>query len=111
MTEQEQDLEPVPFDCPIDGCDYTTASDGAYERDRLAHEHDAEMHYEREHAGRVRIKVVLETEQLLGGRDPMDVADHHFDRMSEDDRTPFGYDVAYTVAEVIEESDVGENDD
>lgn len=105
MSEQ-QERATIPFDCPIEGCDYSTASEGAYERDRLAHEHDAEMHYEREHAGRVRIKVVLETEQLLGERDPMDVADYFHDRFTDSDR-PHGFDVAYTVAEVIEESDVG----
>jgi len=76
------------------------------ERSYHSHEHDAEMHYEREHAGKVRIKVTLEREQLLGTRDPQDIADAYFEKMQ--DKELLGWDVAYSSVEVLEESDVND---
>lgn len=107
--ELQHENEP-PFDCPFDGCDWSSKRPNGLGFDRPAneeyriHERRAEEHYEDEHAGRAKVRVTLEMEQRLGAQDPHDIADRYHDQFEErDDIT--GWDVAYAVAEVIEESD------
>lgn len=87
--------------CPFDGCDWSYE----YRRDSYTAELDAdfkaEHHYERAHAGRVRIQVTLETEQRLGPRDPKQVRKQAIERF--EDTT--SYDVAHARTEVLEAAD------
>jgi len=62
----------------------------------------AEQHYEREHAGKARVQVVLEKEVLIGDREPHDLTDQALEQL--DDRV-CGYDVAFSRAEVLDEAD------
>lgn len=98
----EIDRPNLPLTCPFDDCDWSSQpmGDGA----RISHDHAARSHYEREHAGRVKIRVTLEREQLLGDRDPVEIADRAHDYMAEGDAPP-GWDVAYTSAEVLDAAD------
>jgi hypothetical protein len=89
MIQQEPPYESDdPKPCPFPDCNR-----------QLRTEHDSAMHYEREHAGRVRVLVTIEHEQLLGDRDPQDVADAMHDRYADD------FEVAWTRAEVVEPAD------
>lgn len=74
------------------------------ETDAMAAEHQAEMHYEREHAGRVRVQMTWEMEHLLGELS----AQEHRERLVErygDERKFGGYELAHVRTEVIEEAD------
>ena len=99
----------LPKTCPFDGCDWTPKLTGPTDfqthadRERW-HEQRATEHYERQHAGRVRVRAVLERDVLLGPRDPHDAADAALERLREREDI-LGFDVAYTVAEVVEEPD------
>jgi hypothetical protein len=87
--------------CPFEGCDweYESHFDG-YSSD-LDADFKAEQHYEREHAGKIRIQVTLESEQMLGDRDPKKVRENALERFE----SKVGYDVAHVRTEVLEESD------
>lgn len=61
-------------------------------------------HYEREHAGRCRIRVVLESEQLLRSGTLQDRIDDAHDRWVDKD-VGVGWDVAYVLGEVVQEAD------
>ncbi|PGF14417.1 hypothetical protein CP556_21385, partial [Natrinema sp. CBA1119] len=99
-------------ECPFPDCEWAYEYAPDYDG-RLEADFRSEMHYEREHAGEVRIKVTLETAQLLGDRNPMAVAEHAHERFA--DKTTAGYEVAYACAEVTEEADdhsvLAEDDD
>lgn len=87
-------------ECPFPDCDWSYESrfPDSYSGE-LSADFRAEQHYEREHAGRVRIQVTLETEQQLGGRDPKEVREHFLERYEESTHI----DVAYVRTEVLEE--------
>lgn len=87
-------------ECPFPECDWSKE----YDPDNYAEEVDAdwsaEMHYEKEHGGRVRIQVTLETEEILGGRDHKDIRE----RILDEEDFP-GYSIAFVATEVVEEAD------
>lgn len=87
-------------ECPFPDCDWFDMYDPGLEDDERGSEHRATMHYEKEHAGRVRLLVTIEVEQLLGARSPSDARVHAMERF---DRR--GHDVAFVRSEVIEEAD------
>lgn len=87
--------------CPFKGCDWSYESRHDGYSAELDADFKAEHHYEREHAGRVRIQVTLESEQRLGPRDPQDIRENVIERF--EDTT--SYDVAHARTEVLEEAD------
>lgn len=87
-------------ECPFPDCEWTYEYADDYDG-RLDADFRSEMHYEREHAGEVRIKVTLETTQRLEDQDPAAVAERAHERFAERDTGP--YEVAYACAEVTEE--------
>lgn len=86
-------------ECPFPDCDWEYEYRPDYSGETSA-DYQSELHYEREHAGRVRIQVTLEAEQLLGGRDPDDIRESYLER---DDYRPF--EVAHVATEVFEPAD------
>jgi len=87
--------------CPFEDCDWSYEYGAeSYSTERDADYH-AERHYEKEHAGRIRIQVTLETEELLGEREPREIRERAIDRFEETSR----YDVAFVRTEVLEQSD------
>lgn len=88
--------------CPFPDCGWSYE----YEPnlvDELSLDYKRERHYEREHAGRVKIHVKLETTQLLGDRDLQDISDRYHDKMA--DKLPPSMDLSWTAAEEIEPAD------
>lgn len=113
MPMSDADTGAEVRECRFEDCDWSHEFDSDGHGDRDVASYRTRRHYEREHGGRVRIRVTLEREQILGDRDPHDVADRFHD--SFEDRVG-GWDVSYAVAEVVEEPDdhskvVGGDDD
>lgn len=100
MSENDQSASAVKR-CPFDGCDWSKEYDPNSYDSGLDADFAAEMHYEREHAGRVRIRVTLEVEQLLGSRDPEEIGSRALDRWQEKTSwTPI-----HTQVKVVEDAD------
>lgn len=96
-------------ECPRDDCDWSETYRLDWDGEHTA-QYRAELHYERDHCGTVRTRVVIEREGLLHpGQNLGDRADHHHDhvqeRLVDTDRTLTGYEVAYAVAEITEDPD------
>ena len=108
IVQYESDDETV-VTCPFDGCDWSRrlAYPDSPDADMMA-EHKAITHYEREHAGRCRIRVVLESEQLLRHGTLEERIDRAHDRWADKD-LGLGWDVAYVLGEVIEPADDHDN--
>lgn len=87
--------------CPFEGCEWSYESRRDDYTAGLDADFKAEQHYEREHAGRVRIQVALEQEQMLGDRDPEEIRERVMDRFESEP----GYEVAYVRTEVLDEAD------
>lgn len=86
--------------CPFDGCSWHREFDPDDEFSKEMADHDSEMHYEREHAGRIRVQVTLEREYLIGNRETEDVRISELERFEKD-----GYEVAHVRSEVLKEAD------
>lgn len=99
-TDSEDESVSVS-ECPFPECDWSREYDPNDEYGRAMTEASAEHHYEREHAGRVRVQVTLEKEQLLGGRATEDIRK----RLSDEMDGVKGYSLAYVRTEVLEEPD------
>lgn len=87
------------WECPFPDCDWEWDPDDNLVADNIIADHDAEMHYEKQHAGKVRIQVTIEWEELLGSREPADVREMAMERF-EDSRG----EVAYARSEILEEA-------
>lgn len=87
--------------CSFEGCEWSYESRYDGYSARLDADFKVEQHYEREHAGRVRIQVALENEQQLGDRDPEDIRERVMERFESEP----GYEVAHVRTEVLEEAD------
>ncbi len=98
-VERYENVEEVT--CPFADCDWSQEYKDD-EHGRHLRDAKAEQHYEREHAGKARVQVVLEKEVLIGDRDPHDITDQALENI--DDHVN-GYEVAWSRAEVLEESD------
>lgn len=97
MTPEAKQTETIT--CPFPECDWSHDYDPDEFHDELTADHRAEMHYEREHAGKVEVQVTLEKTEQLGGRDPEAIRERVFDR-------PWmGYDVAHVRTKVLDEAD------
>jgi hypothetical protein len=96
-----QDTGTVLRECPFEGCDWAVEFNPDNYHDELDADHRSEQHYEREHAGRVRVRVVLEYERLLGARTPQEVSDAAHEKWA--DKQPGA--LAFTYAEEIEPAD------
>jgi hypothetical protein len=94
-------------ECPFDGCGWSIEVEKLYPKDQQAREdaeHQAEMHFDREHRGQARVKVVLEREVSVHPKQSLsEIIDGEHDRMVDD--TPVGYEVAYAVGEFLKEPD------
>lgn len=89
--------------CPFDGCDWSDFT--APGPDMHMHAEDiAIRHYEREHAGKCRIRVVLESERLLREGTLQERIDSAHDRWDGTD-VGVGWEVAYVLGEVVQEAD------
>lgn len=99
MNSSEQSLETA--ECPFPDCDWDYRYDPEQYYDELDKDFAAEQHYEREHAGRVRIQVTLEKEQMLCERDPREIRE----RLSEEMEGVKGFSLAYVRTEVLEDAD------
>jgi hypothetical protein len=86
--------------CPFTDCEWSYEYDPDSYTSELDADFRAERHYEKAHAGRVRIQVVLEKEQLQGDREPKQIRERMIERFEEQ-----GHDVAYVRTEVLEEPD------
>jgi hypothetical protein len=84
--------------CPFEDCDWTT--DLHTENGRVIDDSACIIHYEREHAGRVRLQITIEKEVNIGSRDLEDIREHELARWESD-----GHDVAHVRSEVLEEAD------
>jgi hypothetical protein len=87
-------------ECPFPDCDWTYE----YEEDfngELTADHRATMHYKREHAGKVQVQITLETERLLGDRDPSDIRERYLDEYD----PGAAFDVVHVRTKVLDESD------
>lgn len=111
-TSNGNDYGSVVRKCPFDGCGWQIEVGKMSPEDETARrdaEHRAELHFDREHRGTARVKVVLEREvSVHPGQDIQEIVDHHHDTLSDD--TPAGYEVAYAVGEYIEEPDDSEEE-
>ena len=92
--------ESTTRECPFPGCEWSYDRDGDGYTDVLEADRRAHRHYEREHAGEVRIQVTLEKTQRLGDRDPAAIRERLLEGLS----VP-GYDVAHARTEVLEPAD------
>lgn len=103
MTGSETQVHgnPETLECPFSDCDWATEYDADCDASEISAENSAELHYEREHAGRVRIQVTIEKEQILGPREPKDIREREIERWEER-----GHDVAHVRTEVLEEADL-----
>jgi hypothetical protein len=97
----ESDRRTEQLTCPFEGCEWEHNYNPDSPWGREDAESHAELHYERDHAGKVRIQVTLEREQLLGERDPEDIRE----RVMNDFEEKSSYDVAFVRTEVLEEAD------
>jgi hypothetical protein len=86
--------------CPFPDCDWETNYDAELDYGEHDAEVAAEFHYEREHAGEVKIQITLESTQLLGERDPEQIRKRKMEQFEDE-----GYDVAFVRTEVVEEAD------
>jgi hypothetical protein len=102
MTPDSQEQSSGLMECPFDGCDWEREYDPDDYYDELMSDSYAQRHYEDEHAGRVRVRIVLEAEQLLGDRTAQEVSDAFHESWEEKDLPA---DLMYTYAEVVEEAD------
>ena len=94
----------VTVTCPFPDCDWEHTADWCSNEfdNELSADENATYHYEDEHAGRVRIQITLETEQLLGGRDPTDIRQYYLEKYQEKNDI---MDVAHVRTEITEPSD------
>jgi len=97
-TNRFENVEEV--DCPFEACDWSQEYIND-EEGRMMKGAKAEQHYNREHAGEARVKVVLEKTVNIGDREPHDLSDSAHDELAGE--VP-GYEVAYAVTEVVEEA-------
>jgi hypothetical protein len=84
--------------CPFEDCDWTTEL--PTENGRVIDDSECIIHYEREHAGRVRLQITIEKELLIGDRDLETIRESELKRWEED-----GHDVAHVRSEVLQETD------
>jgi len=110
MSEQSSDGSEhgtVRRECPFEGCGWSIEVAKLYPEDQMAREdaeHQAERHFDREHRGKARIKVVLEREVSPHPKqDLVEIIDHYHDQVA--DSFPAGFEVAYAVGEWLEKSD------
>jgi len=88
--------------CPFDGCGWEREYNPDDYHDKLDADYAAETHYERQHGGEVRVRVMLEWTEVLGSRSPQEVSDAAHDEWAPAEN---GADLVFTYAEVIEEAD------
>lgn len=101
-----EDSPTVTRTCPFADCDWSHEYYPSNYSSDFEAGLEAEMHYEAEHAGTVRVKVTLECDQLLGARDVSEVSDSahtRWERILEEEFQ--AWDLAYVGAEVVEEPD------
>lgn len=98
-VDRDENVEEVT--CPFEDCDWSQEFK-CDEHGRLLQGGKTEQHYEREHAGKARVQVVLEKEVLIGDRDSHDLTDAALDQLEDKVR---GYEVAYSRAKVLDEAD------
>lgn len=90
-------------ECPYNGCGWHIEVEKDWPEDEIAREdadHQAEMHFEREHGGRAKVRVVLEKEVFAHpGRELQDILDETHDEI--EDKAPAGWDVAFAYGEFL----------
>lgn len=86
--------------CPFPDCGWSHEYDPESYTSTLDADFAAERHYEREHAGRVRVQVVVEFERMLGGLSPREIREDLLEQWEEEHHP-----VAYVRTEVLEEAD------
>ena len=87
--------------CPFPECEWSKAYDPDGDLEEMYAEHFAELHYEREHAGKVKVQLTIEKEVQIGPRTPKDVREHYLD----DFEPSPGWDIAHVRTEVVREAD------
>ena len=101
---EKEDGDFIVKECPYDDCGWNWKYYPGDELSVMTADAEASLHYERAHCGTARIRVVLEQEILLDAGDELPaVLDREHDFF--DDEENHGYDVAYTIGEVIDEPD------
>lgn len=98
---QSGESETVRKECPFPDCDWSIEKELTFWADRQSLEYKAERHYEREHAGRVKVQITIESEFLHMGRDVEELRERHLDDPPVDDP----WEVAHVRTEVTEEPD------
>lgn len=95
-------------ECPFDGCGWEVTVDKLYPEDDMAEndaEHQAEMHFEREHCGEAKVRVVLEKKVMLHpGNDVQSMVDRYHDRVADEEELR-GFEVAFAFGEELERAD------
>lgn len=106
-TDQDDDHGSVVRECPHQGCGWQIKVDKMYPEDETARDEaecHAERHFDREHRGEARVRVVLEREVSAHPEQTLqDIIDSEHDRLAED--TPAGFEVAFAYGELLEEPD------
>lgn len=89
-------------ECPL--CDWEFEKEILTDVDSYVLDDEATRHYEQEHCGKVKVKVVLEAEwQLHPGQDKKEMSTRALERF-EDEDIP-GFEPAYSVVETLEEAE------
>lgn len=86
-------------ECGFPGCGWSIEREVREPVDETVLDNKSLMHYEREHAGKVRVSVTLEMEQLHAGRDMEAVRGRILDNPPE----VAPYEVSHVRTEVLEE--------
>lgn len=101
MSESDDFPKTIEKECPFPDCDWSYSREATFEGDAVSAEYRAEEHYERAHAGLVKVKLTFEAKRLHGDRDMGELRKSIFENPPE---LP-GYELSYVGTEVIEEPD------
>ena len=86
-------------ECPFPECDWTYRYHSSDYSSSTQADYQSDMHYEKEHAGRVEIQVTLEKTQLIGAREVDDIREQQFEREF------LGWEIAHVRTNVKQEAD------
>lgn len=98
----------VTRECPYKGCGWEVSVSKVHPEDTAARnsaDTEAERHFENEHCGKAKVRVVLEREVMVHPDDDLQsIVDRNHDTVANGEE-PAGFEVAWASGEELEEAD------